>query len=157
MTRRTAFNRPQTGRGPRRTAAGETSSAHAGPSRPEVAQASPARPSAARPARSARARAESEAPEVGTCVHCGGPWPIDAMSESAAARLARHYRREVHAHSDRLTAALMQCAFDRQQMQRALDRLFPRLLDATRIPAQRPALERELLEFHRKFIDEGDM
>jgi len=90
-------------------------------------------------------------------VHCGGPFPIDALGESAAARLARHYRHEVRAHNDRLTAALVQSCFERHQFERALARLFPQLLDATRIPAKRPALERALHEFHRKFLEEeGD-
>jgi hypothetical protein len=96
--------------------------------------------------------------ETGVCVHCGGPWPLEAMAESAAARLARHYRREVTAHADRVTAALVQASLEHHQLTRALGRLFPRLLDATRVPAKRPALERALLEFQRKFLDEeGDL
>jgi hypothetical protein len=80
------------------------------------------------------------------------------MAESAAARLARHYRREVTAHADRVTAALVQASLEHHQLTRALARIFPRLLDATRVPAKRPGLERALLEFQRKFLDEdGDL
>jgi hypothetical protein len=146
------------GRAPRRNATCPTGTAQAATKRPSAAQGSASAAAAPQSAPASRKRHGPSERETGLCVHCGGPWPLEAMAESAAARLARHYRREVTAHADRMTAALVQASMEHHQLTRALARMFPRLLDATRIPAKRPGLERALLEFQRKFLnEEGDL
>lgn len=109
----------------------------------------------AAPASHTRPHAAQER-ERGLCVHCGGPWPVDALPESAAARLATRYRNEVQIAEEQFVRALVDARFEHEQAMRWLRRLVPRLIDATRVPAVRPALERELQAFDEKFLQTED-
>lgn len=109
----------------------------------------------AAPASHTRAHGAQER-ERGLCVHCGGPWPVDALPESAAARLATRYRNEVQVAEEQFVRALVDARFEHEQAIRWLRRLMPRLLDAAQVPAVRPALERELLAFNEKFLQIED-
>lgn len=106
-------------------------------------------------ARRASRAAVTDAPEMCLCVSCGGRFPVDALSESAAARLVRHYRNEIHKRQDRYVAAAIEISFERHRLARALRLLWPRIVTMAQ-SSRRPALARELERFAAMFLINED-